>query len=128
NSSLRERIALSIMYLVVCDYRDAQRRWTTNALAEHLGVPGAALSPIVAALEQRGLLAAAEDETWLPGRDPDMIELTDIIDAVRHDTAGPRLGRIRDIAPAVNAARQAEQALKDTMRGKSIKDLAERSG
>jgi membrane protein len=125
NSSLRERVALSIMYLVVNDYRDAQHRWTTNSLADHLELPGAALSPIVTALERKKLLVLAEDDTWLPGRDPDSIELADVLEAVRHDTAGPRLGRIRDIAPAVEAARNAEHALKESLKRRTVKDLVQ---
>lgn len=125
NSSLRERVALSIMYLIVCDYRTARHRWTTNGLAEHLDLPGAALSPIVTALERGKLLLLAEDETWVPARDPQTIELTAVLDAVRHDTAGPRLSRIRDIAPAVAAARAAEQALQESLKGRTVRDLAD---
>ena len=125
NASLRERIALSIMYLIVHDYRDAQHRWTINKLAEHIDLPGAALGPIVTALERRKLLLLADDDTWVPARDPATIELADVFDAVRHDTAGPRLSRIRDIAPAVNAARDAEHALKESLKGKTMKDLVD---
>jgi membrane protein len=123
NASLRERVALSIMYLVVNDYREARHRWTTNGLAEHLELPGAALGPIVTALERCKLLLLCEDDTWVPGRDPASIELADVLNAVRHDTAGPRLGRIRDIAPAVDAARKAEHALKESLKGRTVKDL-----
>jgi membrane protein len=125
NSSLRERVALSIMYLIVNDYRTAQHSWTTNRIAEHLELPGAALSPIVDALERRKLLLAAEDDTWVPARDPHSIELADVLDAVRHDTTGPRLSRIRDVAPAVEAARIAEQALHDSLKGKTVAQLVE---
>jgi membrane protein len=127
NSSLRERVALSIMYLIVNDYRTAQHRWTTNRIAEHLELPGAALTPIVDALERRKLLLAAEDDTWVPARDPHSIELADVLDAVRHDTAGPRLSRIRDIAPAVEAAQIAEQALQDSLKGKTVAELVEQN-
>ena len=125
NSSLRERVALSIMYLIVNDYRTAQHSWTTNRIAEHLDLPGAALTPIVDALERRKLLLAAEDDSWVPARDPHSIELADVLDAVRHDTAGPRLSRIRDVAPAVEAARVAEQALHDSLKGKTVAQLVE---
>jgi membrane protein len=123
NASLRERVALSIMYLIVCDYRTSQRRWTINDLADHMQLPGAALGPIVTALEHKGLLTLTEDDTWLPARDPAMIELIDVLDAVRKDEAGPRLSRIRDVAPAVEAARAAELALKDSVKGKTVMDL-----
>jgi membrane protein len=125
NSSLRERVALSVMYLIVCDYHESQHRWSLNLLAEHLDLPSVAVGPIVSALERRGLLLLAEDETWVPGRDPSVIELVDVLDAVRNDVVGPRLARIRDIAPAVAAARIAEQALKDSLKGKTVKDLVE---
>lgn len=125
NSSLRERVALSIMYLIVNDYRSAQHRWTINGIAEHLDLPGAALGPIMDALERRKLLLVAEDDTWVPARDPHTIGLNDVLDAVRHDTAGPRLGRLRDIAPAVQAARLAEQALQDSLKGKTVAQLVE---
>lgn len=127
NASVRERVALSIMYLIVCNYRDAQHRWTINALADHLDLPGAALGPIVTALERKGLLLLADDDTWVPARDPDTIELGDVLDAVRNETTGPRLGKIRDIAPAVAAARSAECALKEALKGKTVKALAEES-
>ena len=56
NASLRERAALSIVYLIVHDYCTTQHRWSTNTLAEHLGLPSAAIGGILAALERKGLL------------------------------------------------------------------------
>jgi membrane protein len=123
NASLRERVALSVMYLIVHDYRRADHRWNTNRLAEHLDLPGAGISPIVTALERAKLLLLADDETWLPARDPQTIELIEVIEAVRHDSAGPRLARIRDIAPAVAAARTAEEAMAKSLKGKTVSDL-----
>jgi len=125
SSSLRERVALSIMYLIVSTYHQGRERWSINALADHLGLPGAALGPIVTALERRGLLLLADDDTWVPGRDPATIELTDVLAAVREHVDGPRLGRIRDISPAVAASRAAERALEDSLKGKTVKDLLE---
>ncbi len=126
NSSLRERAALSIVYLIVHDYCTTEHRWSTHTLAEHLGLPSAAIGPIVAALERKGLLLLAEGDTWVPARDPEVISLLDVYEAVRKADVGPRLGRIRDIAPAVDAARRAEQALHESLKGRSIKDLIER--
>lgn len=123
NASLRERVALSIMYLIVQDYGSNKNRWTTNSLAEHLDLPGAALGPIVTALEHRKLLVIAEDDTWLPARDPACITLAEVVDSIRHETAGPRLSRIRDVAPAVDAARRAEHAMRESLEGRTIRDL-----
>lgn len=126
NASLRERVALSIMCLIVTDYCNASHRWNTNRLAEHLDLPGAALSPIVTALERAKLLLSAEDETWVPARDPQTIQLVEVLEAVRHDSAGPRLGRIRDVAPAVAAARAAEEAMAKSLEGQTVNDLVEK--
>jgi membrane protein len=126
NASLRERVALSIMCLIVSDYCNASHRWNTNRLAEHLDLPGAALSPIVTALERAKILLLAEDETWVPARDPQAIELVEVLEAVRYDTAGPKLARIRDIAPAVAAARTAEEAMANSLKGKTVSDLVEK--
>jgi membrane protein len=123
NASLRERVALSIMYLIVNDYRSADHRWNTNKLAEHLDLPGAGLNPIVDALERAKLVLLAEDETWVPARDPQTIELIEVLEAVRYDSAGPRLGRIRDVAPAVAAARTAEDAMRKSLKGRTVSDL-----
>jgi membrane protein len=124
SSTVRERLALSVMYLIVNDY-SAGTRWTTNRLAEHLEIPGAALAPIMTELEKHKLLIIAEDDTWLPARDPASIALCDVIDAVRHESIGPRLSRIRDIAPAVDAARQAEEAMRTRLKERSVKDLVD---
>jgi membrane protein len=123
NASLRERVALSIMYLIVNEYRSADHRWNTNKLAEHLDLPGAGLNPIIDALERAKLVLLADDETWVPARDPQTIELIEVLEAVRHDTAGPRLGRIRDVAPAVEAARSAEEAMRRSLKGRTVSDL-----
>jgi membrane protein len=128
NASLRERVALSIMYLIVSDYCSADHRWNTNRLAEHLDLPGAGLGPIVNALERAKLLLLADDETWVPARDPQTIELVEVIEAVRHDSAGPRLGKIRDVAPAVAAARTAEEAMRKSLKGRTVSDLVKDSG
>ncbi|MET0986157.1 MAG: YihY/virulence factor BrkB family protein, partial [Steroidobacteraceae bacterium] len=121
--SLRERLALSVSYLIACDYESPQQRWTLNKLAEHLDIPSAALAPVVDALEAKGLLVATDAEVWLPGRDPANIELGDILDAIRNDHAGPKLNRIRSIVSAVNVARAVDAAIRESVKGTTLKDL-----
>jgi membrane protein len=123
--SLRERLALSVSYLIACDYENPQRHWTLNKLAEHLDIPSAALAPVVDALEAKGLLVATDAEVWLPGRDPANIGLGDILDAIRNDHAGPKLNRIRSIVSAVNVARAVDAAVKEAVQGTTLKDLVQ---
>ncbi|MET0659104.1 MAG: YhjD/YihY/BrkB family envelope integrity protein [Steroidobacteraceae bacterium] len=121
--SLRERLALSVSYLIACDYESPQQHWTLNKLAEHLDIPSAALAPVVNALEAKGLLVVTDAEVWLPGRDPANIELGDILDAIRNDHAGPKLNRIRSIVSAVNVARAVDAAIRESVQGTTLKDL-----
>jgi membrane protein len=61
----------------------------------------------------------------VPARDPQTIGLVEVLEAVRHETSGPRLARIRDIAPAVAAARAAEEAMAKSLKGKTVSDLVQ---
>jgi hypothetical protein len=51
-----------------------------------------------------------------------------VLEAVRYDSAGPRLGRIRDVAPAVAAARLAEDAMRKSLKGRTVSDLVRQPG
>ncbi len=124
-SGLRERLALSIMYLIAQDFRKSGAAWTSQRLADHLDVPGTALSPVVTCLERRGILIATEDEKLLPAKDLDSINLADVLDAVRNDPDHPRMPKMRSVAPAENLAREADTALKDSLKGKTLRDLVE---
>lgn len=124
-SGLRERLALSVMYLIGQGFRETGVSWTLQGLADHLDIPGTALAPVVQCLEQRGLIVATENEKLLPARDPGSISLADILDAVRHDPDNPRMPKIRSVAPAEDMAREADTALKDSVKGKTLKDLVD---
>jgi membrane protein len=122
-STLRERLALSIMYLVGQDFRTTGATWDLQRLADMLDVPGTALGPVVHCLERRGLLVTTEEDKLLPGRDLPNIDLADVMDAVRNDTEGPRMPQGRSVEPAEALAREADTALKESLRGKTLKDL-----
>jgi membrane protein len=122
-ASLRERVALGIMFMIGHDYRGSEKRWTLNDFAEHFQLPSATLGPVVAALEARGLIVATETDAWIPGRDPDVIALADVLDAVRNEPAGLRLHGMRSLAPADAIAKAAEEALRESVRGKTLRNL-----
>ena len=124
-SGLKERLALSLMYLVGKDFRITGPTWTLQRLAESLEVPGTVLGPVVACLERRGLLVATEEEILMPGRDLGSIGLAEILEAVRNDGEGPRMPLGRSIEPAEAAAREAEAAINASMNGRTLKDLVE---
>jgi membrane protein len=83
SNSMRESLALNVMYFVASAYRDASRVLSFDELAEKLKVPAIALTPIVNRLEQAGLLLSTDREGMVPGRDMARIRLSDILEVVR---------------------------------------------
>lgn len=122
-AGLRERLALSAMFLIARAFKDGKHRWTTQSLSEQLDLPSAPLAEILDSLESNGLLVTTEDEQLVPGRDIAAIQLADIFSAVRHDTQNPRVPKVRSAGPAEDIARAADTALTRSVAGKSLADL-----
>jgi membrane protein len=124
---LRERLALSVMFLVGRSFESGERRWSVNALSTELGVPSGALGPVVDALERCGLLTGTEDEALLPGRDPERILLADVLDAVRDGRAGraAMLRRARTVPAADAACDAVDEAIRATLAKRTLKDFVQ---
>jgi membrane protein len=118
-----ERAGMSIMYLIGRDYREGNRFWNAARLAAELDVPSTALAPVLARLERGGLILATEEEQLVPGRDPERILLSEILDAVRN----LQIGRLTVEAHGVTAVTQvmceAESAMRERLGKRSLKDL-----
>ncbi len=119
----REQVGLSIMYLIGRDYADAKVRWTVESLAAEFDVPAAALAPVLARLEHAGLLAATEQEEFLPGRDPDTIRLDDIVDAVRTLQTSRQVLEVRRVGAVAPVMEAAESAMRQNLAVRSLKEL-----
>jgi len=98
----REQLTLKIMFLVGRAYHDGKTRWTVDALAHHLGMPGIAISRLVHALEDAHLITLTDDECMLPARDLGQISIQEIIDIARNEKAG-QVGWRKLTIPAVDA-------------------------
>jgi membrane protein len=85
SNSMRERLALNIMFLVGKEFRDPEGGITLTNLSSRLQIPAITLAPISTALESSGLLIGAEREGLLPGREMSRITLVDIIAVVRQE-------------------------------------------
>ena len=129
NASLRERVALSIMYLIVSDYRHC-------ATSLDHQPPRRASGPAGRGARARSSLrwsapsccCSRDDDTWVPARDPHMHRARRRArrGAARHRRAAGS-GRIRDIAPAVEAARaRGGGAEAKSLKGKTVSDLVEK--
>jgi membrane protein len=122
-SALRERIALAVMYLVGERFLAGGARWTIAGLAERLDVPGTLLDEIVSSLQAHGLVLDVEDDTVAPARDLGAITLDTILDAVRHETPDPRRPTPRPVPDADQVARLADEAMRSSLRGRTLRDL-----
>jgi membrane protein len=128
-ASLTERLALSAMYLIASSFvrqpPATPERWSLNALAERLFIDSATLQPVTQRLEAAGLLVATEDEYLIPGRDIATIDLADIFDAARSDSYDRKFTHIRSLASADAVAASAAQAMRASLKGRSLKSWIE---
>jgi membrane protein len=126
--ALRERIAMSLMYLLGERFIDGSTRWTTNELAERLDVPATVLGEVVSALESRDLVLTADDDTVAPARDLGTITLAAILDAIRHEAPDPRRPDLRPIPAADAEVQRADDALQASLQGRTLRDLVRPGG
>jgi membrane protein len=118
-----ELAGLAIMYLIGRDYAAGRSNWNAGRLAAELDVPSIALAPVLGRLERAGLILATENELYVPGRNPDGILLTDIVDAVRSLQIGRLRLEVRGLAAAAEVVREMEAALREHLGTRSLKDL-----
>ncbi len=124
---LRERLALTLMFLVGDEFRRERPHWTTNSLASHLGIPADDLVRVIRPLEARSLLLSTDDGVFMPGRDTEMIQLTEILDAVRHDASERHALRSSSVDRIDEIIADIENAAKERLGGKSLLDLIEKT-
>jgi membrane protein len=126
--ALRERLAISMMYLLGERFLDGGPRWTVNALGERLMVPATVLNEVATMLEAHGLVLTAEDDTIAPGRDLAAIQLTAIVDAMRHSVPDPRCPQPRPVAAADAVADGLETAMRTNLGERTLRDLVSVDG
>ncbi len=85
SNAMRERLALNTMLLVGVAFRDSAKNIDLRELAKKLRIPSITIAPIIAGLEDNGLLTTTEKDDLLPGREMTHISLGDIFDVVRVD-------------------------------------------
>ena len=83
SNSMRERLALNIMFLIGRAFRDGSSSETIRSLAHHMSIPSVTLTPIIAGLETEKLLTLTETEELVPAREMSRIKLSDILAVVR---------------------------------------------
>lgn len=110
SSGTRERLALNIMLLVGQAFRDPEASFTIADISDRLGIPSITLEPIIAGLEENGLLTSTETEDLLPARDVAGISLGDVLAVVREFGETGSIGEpqwsaaIRDLGDRLDSA------------------------
>ena len=121
----RETLTLKVMFLIGRSYHDGKTRWTVDSLAHELGMPGIAISRIVAALESAHLLTITDDERLLPARDLSQITIQEIVDIARNEKAGQVAPRNLKL-PAVDAiSKTMDDAWRKSCGEMTLRDLIE---
>jgi len=123
SNSMRERLALDIMFLAGQAFREPGRSITSSEVSSKLCIPAIALTPIAGALETAGLLLATEKEELMPGREMSRISLQEILDVVRMKG---ETGSHRDPnwSETINAlGTELDSALAKTIAGRTLSDL-----
>jgi membrane protein len=126
--ALRERLAVSVMFLLGERFIDGGARWTINTLADRLDVPATVLDEVVSALEAHDLVLTAEDDSVMPARDLGAITVASIFDAIRHEVPDPRRPEPRPVPSADATAKIADGALRASTQGRTLRDLVRPGG
>jgi membrane protein len=121
----REQITLKVMYLIAKSYQDDKARWSVDALAQELGMPGLAISRIVNALEAAKMLILTDDEHLLPARDLGKITIQEVLDIARNEKAGQVAPRQLKL-PAIDAiSSKMDEAWRKSAGDMTLRDLIE---
>ena len=123
SNSMRERLALNVMFFVGEAFRNPEKQITIRKLSTDLMIPSITLMPIIAALEKRNLLTTTEDELLVPGREMSRIQLDDILSVVRLDG---ETGSYRDPEWATQVdglGGQLDRAISETVGDRTLSDL-----
>ena len=122
----RELAALSVMFLVGRDFAAGTSHPSSRELAAALDLPSMVVEPIVQCLQRAGLLVATGQQQFVPGREPGMIQLAEIIEAIRAPHNGRAIA-LRNIGPPAALLREIESAMRENLKNRSLQDLLGRN-
>ncbi len=127
SSSMRERIALDIMFIVGKEFRSPVLGVNLHSLSRAMRIPAITLAPIVAALEGGGMLTSDEKERLLPGRETSRITLHEILAVVRRDGETGSHRKPRWHSPVDDVGQSIDDAVQSVVSESTLADLLDRS-
>lgn len=128
SNRMREKLALLIAYFIGERFYENEPGWTTDALAQRLGLPMDATESVLAALEDHGLLTrtAAEPPVFLPARPLETTPVVAVLRAVREadETSYLNTHRLPREQAVDTMVRDLESAAEAALQGQTLKDLS----
>lgn len=127
SNSMRERLALNVMYLIGRAFREGTSSETVGSLAQRMKMPSVTLTPIIEGLEAEHLLTTTESEALIPGRELSRIKLRDILAVVREHG---ETGSYRDPeweTTVLGLGQKLDVALADTIGDQTLASLLDES-
>ncbi len=123
SNSFREKLGLTIMYLIGKSHYRGTHPWSVETLAQHLELPLEPVSETVAHLRRNGFVVETIDDPpgYLPARAIDQIGLGELLKAIR---GGPDREEILKVSsPVEEIFRKVDEAMEETLRDTTLKDV-----
>jgi membrane protein len=128
SSFVKDKLALLVMQLVGERFYRREPAWTVEKLALRTNAPMEAMSAVLDALEDGGLLTrtTGDDMAYMPARPLETMPIKDVLDAIHAaDEKGYiERGDIRS-SPTVDSLNEnIDEALRNALEGRTVRDLA----
>ncbi|HYQ48491.1 MAG TPA: YihY/virulence factor BrkB family protein [Thermodesulfovibrionales bacterium] len=123
---MKEKLALSIMFLIGRSFHTDGRHWTFASLTQRLGRHADPVREVLSILEDKGLLVPthAEPPAYLPGKDIAAMTLNEIVSAVRTPGEDNHIpGRAASVAEVVDIMKDIETAVASSLNNRTLRDL-----
>jgi membrane protein len=123
----KERLALSIMFLLGESFYQNKEPWTSDSLGKRLRYPAEAVYEVLNLLEQKGMIisSSGDPSAHVPARDLETLSVKEVLDVVRlpdGDQAG--INERSSSIPEVDAALQRmDDAISHSLAQETIKGL-----
>jgi membrane protein len=125
DTRLIEQTALSIMFLIARHFYLDKQPWTSQTLAQRLGISPDRIEDIVAVLERERLIAETADDppALFPARDIGTISLREVYDAVRGSGSGRERKAISPIEEVEGVDARVDEAIGSSLHGATLGEL-----
>jgi membrane protein len=127
SNRIKERLALTIMYLVGHHYYRHRAPWTMQRLVDHLELPSRPVFQLLELLRAQGYLEQTGDDppAYLPARAIETIDLVALVDAVRRaeESSFLRAEGMLAVEPVDEVFDRMRAAVSGTLAGLSLRDL-----